>query len=338
LKILQKTPHKDIFPLLEIVDKKFFNDNTDKIKDRFSKGVLVELPPYLTDRGNKYFGGVINLLEGLDGDTRILRQTDFYKKNKDRINIPVISSSSIKLLSYKDLIDGFNDLKAHYPKIAVRIFIRSVELTDTNIKHLEDLMTLLRKDDIILLDVVEFDGVEQHILNNLEKIIDIIPKEKIPNSFILNAFDATGDWRVDVHHYAPLLAKLNNLSGFGDFATMPRFEEEGGSNTSTSVIRFFSPWDSELVHFKSNSFADAKVKLKNSGIWRTVRNDGHFTSCDSCREINNKDTEWKTFWKIFRINHHINSIMTKTIPSMTKYNNPQDFDMDGYNNIFKKTK
>jgi len=336
-KILQKTSHSDIFPLLETVDKKSVS-NVGKLKGKFAKGMMIELPCYLTENENKYFGGVMSVLQGYDGNTKTLRQVAFYKANKGKIDIPVVSSGSARLISYKDLLDGFDELKDSFERIAVRIFVGPIDISSTNMQNLMDLIKKIRKSDIILLDVVEFDGVEVEVMNNIKKVLNAITEEKKANVIVLNAFDATGEWKNDVHHYAPLLAKIFGLSGFGDFVTLPRYESAGGSNVPTSVIRYFSPWESKLIHFVSSSnFRDSKRKLKNSTIWKIAVTNRHFSACDSCVEIDKKDSEWKTFWKIFRINHHINSIMSETMQAMGKYQNPQDFDMEGYNNIFKKT-
>jgi hypothetical protein len=340
LKILLSTPHNGIFPLLEIVDSGMIN-KLEKLKERFENGIMVDLPLYLLDNENKYFGGVMQLLEGLDGSDKSSKQVNFFKdkKNKEMVDIPVVSSESIRLLSYKNLVDGFKKLKDDYKKIAFRIFVRPVEISSTEFKYLEELVKLLRENDIILLDVVEFDSVEPQVLTNLQKIVDVIQENKKTNTFILNAFDVTGDWKRNSHHYAPLLVKITNVGGgFGDFATIPRSEDAGGSYTKTSIIRFFSPWDIKLVHFMSDkSFFDAKRQLKKSKLWQTSIDEGHFSLCDSCKEIDKKDTEWKTYWKFFRINHHINCMISNMMSCFETYNNPQDFDMEGYNNIFKKT-
>src|SRR3989338_3026976 len=336
LSILQSMRPTDLFPLLEIVDKKTFG-SIGKVIDKFRGEIMVELPLYLTGRENKHFGNVMGILGEIDEDTNPLRQAAFYKKHSDKAFIPVVSPSSTELLSYKDLLDGFSAIKNTFSRVAIRVFVTHTEISQSNFNHIKNLLNNLREDDIVLLDVVQFDGVEAETLKNLHTLNTIIPQSLKDKTFVLNEFSPTSEWRVDVHHYAPLLTKMMNLSGFGDFATIPRYESAGGGSSTTSIIRYFSPSDSNLVHFMSpDSFREASKKLKSSKIWATSISDGHVGSCPACKEVSQKDTEWRTFWKVFRIKHHIFSVMTTIIQNMQKYSNPQDLDIYGYDNISKK--
>lgn len=337
LKILERIPTGNIFPLLEIVDLKTFG-NINNVRSRFKNKIMVDLPRHLMQGENKHFGGVMSIFQSFGGNNFSSLQTDFYKKNSSKIDIPVVSSTRADIPNYKELVDGFKAIQIDFPTIAVRIFVNAIDIRQSpaSVKELELLAGTLRESDIILLDVVSFDGVESYIMRNLGNVIKIFSGSKTKRVVILNAFDSDGDWRKDPHNYAPLLAKHFGILGFGDLATIPRIENAGGSSTTTSVIRFFSPWDVQLINFKSSSFLKAKQDLIKSHVWQKSTNNGHFKSCPYCQEVFKKDTEWKTFWKFFRIEHHINCMITDIIPNMIKFGNTQDFDMIGFNNIFKK--
>jgi hypothetical protein len=337
LKILEKIQPTGVFPLLEIVDQQTFK-NIDTVKKRF-KEIMVELPRYLIHGNNKHSGGIMRIFLSFGGNDLSSLQTEFYTKNKEKIDIPVVSSTTSEpglVANYKELVDGLKSIKNDFSKVAVRIFVNPIDISEANIQSLKDLSSELRKDDIILLDVINFDGVESYILKNLGKIVDLIGSSEAKRIVLLNAFDSDGDWRKDPHHYAPLIAKHFGFSGIGDFATIPRMESLGGSGTMTSVIRFFSPWDLQLMNFKSNSFKRAKQDLIKSPIWEKSVDIGHFDSCPYCKEAKKNDTEWKTFWKFFRIQHHIKSMVDDVIPCMGKFKSIEDFDMMGCDKLFKK--
>lgn len=336
--VLWRVNGKPVFPLLEIVDQKVF-DNFSITDYSFKQGIMFDLPCYLMESDNKYFGGVLKMFNSLTATSNQLKQAEFYKKNAKSIGIPVVSAQAIRVgLDYGDLVIGYNALdKKTLPKIAVRVFVSSIDLSSKNINSFKKLVTSLRDSDIILLDIVEFDGVESNVVKNLEMLVKLIPLENKKKTFILNAFDVA-DWRKDVHLYAPLLSKLFGLAGFGDFATMPRTELAGGGGGTTSVIRYTVGWEKKLIHSTSlTDFKDAKKKLKNKTVWTDAKANGHFNNCNPCKEIDVLDTEWKTFWKMFRIEHHVNVVLSNVLPDYVKYTKPDDFDMHGYDAIYKNT-
>jgi hypothetical protein len=336
-KILKEINGKTICPLLEIVDSKSFQSFTAK-NYKFSKDLMIDLPIYLTEEENRYYVGVTEILDGVNGASKQLKQAEFYKSNAKNIGIPVVSSKSIKIrLDYNDLLIGYNALdKTTFPKIAIRIFVNSIDLSPKNIASFKSLLSAIRDEDLLLFDVVEFDGVEQGAMNNLNILLALLSEKLKERSFILNAFDITSNWRSDVHHYAPVLSKLFGLGGFGDFATMPRHEDAGGASGTTSVIRYTIGWEDRLTHFASPSFQVSSTTLKNAQVWADAKTNGHFNMCNPCKQIDTKNTEWKTFWKMFRIEHHINTMLSNTLPNILKYKNPQDFDIDGWDAISKK--
>jgi hypothetical protein len=334
VRILQKIPHRDIFPLLEIVNIKRLKSIT-KVKSRFHKGTMVELPLYLGQSRNKHFGNVLSILTDLEGSSRADKQVNFYKIHKDLIDIPVISTDNDNIVNYSTLPESFNSIKDDYKKIAIRIFITALELSSQNTNHLKKLMGIIRENDIVLLDIVHINNAEAAIMKNIELIKALIPETNLKNTMVLNAFDVSSQ-HVDIHHFAPLINKKFNLGGFGDFATIPRDEGAGGIGT-TAIIRYFFPRDLNLIHFVNTSFRRAKTELEASTYWAALMGNGHYDKCDACKKIHTSHTESKTEWKIFRIWHHIACIFTDVIPNYDRHSNPQDFDIDGWDIISKKT-
>ena len=157
--------------------------------------------------------------------------------------------------------------------------------------------------------------------------------------YILNAFDYDGS--NDTHNYSPLISKELNTSGFGDFATIPRYEAGGGSGAQTKKIRFYNYNNNTLMHFiHESSFQGALQEFKQTQYWQEIENgeENHLGICNHCRSIEQETyNNSQTWWKKYRIMHYINSILSHTLPNISKYDNPEDFDPDGYNDIVKKT-
>ncbi len=339
VKILNQMP-KSALPLLEIVDEKWIK-RLGQLKIPIDKGVMMELPCYLTEQQNKYSGGVESLLNLSRESTKIMKQAEFYLNNMKNLSIPVVSSPDKIAVDYGELVKAYNELKPKaqkkgFEKIGVRVFVSRIQLSEQNKDNFRKLVKSMSEDDTLLLDVVEIDNLENNVLAQLKTLIDILVDTKCKARVILlNAFDVK-DWRKDSHDFGPLLAVRFNLAGFGDFATIPRDEFEGGRG-NTYVIRYFSSDDKVLHHFYSGKdFRDAKIKLTGNVVWKTALARGHLKNCDICEEINKKDSEWKTFWKIFRISHHINSMIKEVIPDIQKYKDIEDLDTVGWDIVSKK--
>ncbi|MFH1229706.1 MAG: hypothetical protein V1678_04770, partial [Candidatus Aenigmatarchaeota archaeon] len=252
--------------------------------------------------------------------------------NKGWIKIPVASSEENTDEAYEKLLITFNELKKTFPRIAVRIFVSHIQVTPHQEAQLRVISDNLRKDDIILLDVIAFEGVEQPVLSNVKTICSLLPAGN--EKHILNAFDIRTN-RGEVHNYGPLLAKHLGFNGFGDFATSLRYEPKGGRQGKKIIRYYVGDSNNKLVHFVDTAFSRSLSLLKASAYWTQAIGRGHNKNCAGCL-ITATPNESMTFWKKFRILHYIFSILNDTLPHMNSHKNPQDIDTDGYANLYNK--
>lgn len=325
---------ENIFPLVEVVDQEEFVENINIIEEKFGD-IMVDLPLYLSERtesNNKHRNDVREILER-HGSVDINGQTNFYLSEENSI-IPVVSTFSHDI-DYDNLISGFNSLENEFERIAIRIFVFSRGMTDDQIENLNQLANSIRNEDILLLDLLEFEDVMEPVISNISEINNIFQHN---NTYLLNAFDVEIDR--DVHNYTPVLAKSFGFNGFGDFATIPRWEGGYGyGGPGRRIIRFYAYNDNRLVHFvHEDDFTDAVGFLKDSIYWEDAQDDNHPDNCNYCNHVDNDNfNRGPTWWKKYRIIHYINSIYYHTFPEMDRYTDPEDFDMDGYHDINKKT-
>ena len=335
----------NIIPLLEIVDEEIFEKFIANTCNKFDK-LMVELPIYLSERPNKYQTDVLDILnkyESSEEDSQISFYKDCQKdKNFNLVTedypdlgfIPVISTIP-RNITYSDFISKYNNLKNLFNEVAFRFFVYSTDITPEQKENILTISNSIRDNDIILLDILGFENVEGQIRKNLEEIISMLNEKQI---YILNAFDYNGN--NDTHNYSPLIAKELNTSGFGDFATTVRYEAGGGGGGQTKRIRFYEYNNHNLIHFQhESSYTGATQFLKQSQFWKEIirEEENHLSICSYCnaieQDIYNNGHSW---WKQYRIMHYINSILNHTIPNMSQYDNAEDFDSDGYNDIVKK--
>lgn len=336
---------ENLTPLLEITDNETFEESISNLCKKFNK-IMVELPLYLSTRPNKHQSGVLDIIneyESTEGDSQVAFYKDYQKDKKmnllkeDYLDLgftPVISTIPSNT-TYSDFLKKYNDLKDSFNEIAFRLFVYSTEITDAQKENIQNIVNSIRDTDFILLDVLGFENVEVRTRNNLEEIIKLFDKNEI---YILNAFDYDGG--KNTHNYSPLLSKELKTTGFGDFATIPRIEAGGGGGAQTKKIRFYNYNTNNLMHFiHETSFQGAIPQLEQSEYWKELKDDeeNHLAICSYCNSIEQKTYNYsQSWWKKYRIMHYINSIMNHTIPNMSKYDNSEDFDPDGYNDIVKK--
>jgi len=329
----------DVFPLLEVIEPRNFLRALKSAKSDFGNNFMVELPLYLSGTDNKYRAGVSQLIAYFQTKDKSA-QTNFYIKYKDIIPIPVISAPERGPSGqYSEMASRFQEIKDHFERVAFRMFIFHYDLTEQEKNQIKIILDLMRGDDLLLLDVVQFEGLQSGVVKNLSEIVEIKSNKGNKNKvFVLNAFDIR-DIRCETHNYGPLLCKKMNLDGLGDFATMRRVEPLGGGGSPTRIIRYYDPWNYKLVPFVSTSggYTDALTRLKTSGEWARAVSEGHVRKCKACKEAEVTRSRDHRFWKRFRILHHVKSMVADTITMMGKCSNPDDLDMDGYHNLYAKT-
>lgn len=324
-----------ISPHLEIVDGEFFNSKITELKMRYPE-LLIELPIYLTESSNKHTEEVNNLMTQYQHQT-LTPQANFYIQNVANISTPVVSCM-ISDMSYLPLLRIVREIKETFNKIAVRVFVKFTDLTQNQKTNLQQVFSELRNGDIVLLDILQFEGVESQVMNNLDELITLIRNEKRDiKIFLMNAFDVDNA-SSPFHNFTPLLTKIFGTDGFGDFALIYRFEGGGGGGATTKSIRYYNPLVHTLVHFVDKAtYIRARAQMIASNHWNNVNQTGHLIHCNVCTEVNtSQHNEGHTYWKRFKIVHYIRSLISHTIPLFNSSQNPEDFDMDGYDAIYKK--
>ncbi len=325
----------NIFPLLEITHKKTLKDWSGRIARHYKGDYMVDLPFYLLYTKTKHserIESIINSIQPNEKTKNFSTQARFYIENKKWIKIPVASSGEDIDDSYDQVLITLNELKAEFPRVAIRIFVSHTQLTPRRISKLDVIFKNLRKDDIILLDIIGFEGIEQPVLANIQKIIGILPESN--EKYLLNVFDIKTN-RGEVRNYGPLLAKQFSFNGFGDFATSIRYEPTGGTQGKKIIRYYVGDVNNKLVHYPYDTFSESLNKLKKSGYWADAIKRGHNGKCLGCQYADSVPNEGLTFWKNYRILHYIFSILHDTMPRMAKHNNPQDLDPDGFFNLAK---
>ena len=327
-------PNKDVIPLLEIVNEDKFKDNVSEVNQRFDE-VMVELPIYLLEYANKYRSPIIEIINNNKVEDKS-EQSSFYIIHKEEIKIPVISSSP-KDTNYNKLQIIFEELKKEFKKIAIKIIVPETTLSQDMKINLGILLSLLREEDILLFYVNRLNGYEQTVNHNIEGIKSLLKEKNISNrKYILNCFEVVSS-SFDIHNYNPIMTNRYSFDGFGDYATGYKLESEGGGAWITKIIKYYDYKDFELRMFSGNSFSEAVDNLKKSGTWTTIKSDKHLDYCNVCEEVeNNKWKDNPIYWKRFRILHYILSILNHTFKAIEDAPTPEDLDMEGYQDLFKK--
>jgi hypothetical protein len=325
-----------VFPLLEVTNTKVLQKSAGEIARHFKGEYMVDLPMYLLYTMNKYTSEIDEIINSIPRDastSAFSTQTRFYVANRNWIKIPVASAEEDMSVSYDNVLITYNELKAYFPKIAVRLFVSHIQLTQVQKAKLKVILDNLREGDIILLDVIGFEGIEQPVLINIQEIIKMAAKNKI---YLLNAFDIRTN-RGEVHNYSPVLAKSFKFAGFGDFVTSYRYEPTGGM-PGVKIIRYYiGDVNNKLVHFVDATYTAAFNQVKNSNYWKQAAARNHNQRCLGCTSTNKGANDSPIFWKKFRILHYIFSILHDTLPRVVKDKNPQDTDPDGFANLYNKT-
>ena len=280
--VTNELSNEKIFPLFEVTDPRNFEARLEGIKEKFGSEFMVELPLYLSEADNKHMAGVLQLIVSAQRESNgISGQSKFYIKNKENIPIPVISGEMRNQSIYNQIISQFQEIKDDFERAAIRIFVSHLHLTSNQKNEIRTIFDLLRSGDIVLLDVVEFEGIETGVLNNIKDIIALKNEKENKNEIcILNAFDIR-DGRRETHNYTPLICNMFKMDGFGDFATIPRLEASGGGGSQTKIIRYYVHWKHKLCPFISISggYPEVKRLMKASSHWTEGIANSHFKVC-----------------------------------------------------------
>jgi hypothetical protein len=309
---------KKIIPLVEVTDEDIFYNSISNLCNKYDNP-LVELPLYLALRPNKHQLGVTEIIDkySTSDDPQIsfyneYKKSPYYHVGKDEIPdlkyIPVLSSVPSDI-TYSNFIDRYNVLSKTFDSIGLRIFVYSIQITKPQSDNLKKITEILKDNDIILLDVLSYVNVEQQVNDNISAMIKILNKK---NMYILNLMDYDGI--NNIINLGPNLSTTMKISGFGDFATMIRYEPSGSGGSTTKRIRFYNFNSNYLLNFQHDSSYSGAVRLlKQSVDWTQVKQSDHFLQCDYCQAVdNNTYNQNHVWWKRFRMVHYINSILNNT--------------------------
>ena len=321
-RLIPEAPQNDIRPLLEAVNEDIFATFASRLRQKYGE-IMVDFPLYLLESSNKFFDAVQRLSKTYPN------QEDFFRKYKSMIDIPVVSAKHIGILDYKAEENRLSNVKQEFEKVAVRVRVPTfnLQMAPTILGSYRSLLSKMGVNDILLLDIFNFLGIENQVNMNLELMSNLGRKKNL-EVFALNAFEPF-DLR---HNYGPLFSYSFGLDGFGDFATEKRFPAAGG-RAKRRIIRYYF-WDRyTLKEFAHTSYHLAASQIKGANYWNNHQ--AHVTSCNVCTEIqNNQHNEGHSFWKKFRIVHYINSIQNETRQQFSQAISAEDLDPDGYDLIY----
>ncbi len=331
--LINKPPERPIakiIPLIELTGEQSLTLFYNNLKKRYEE-VWVDLPYYLAEKSNYYQKDVKSLKSKYASDRKM-----FFLENKRGIDVPVVSApESFSFYSEQNI---YNSIKADFKKIAVRIRVPSVAMSQQMFSSFKELIKSMRSEDPLLLDVFQFSSVEYQVFSNIKNMIEYAKDFNI-RVYVLNAFET--DQSDKPHNYGPVITACYSLAGFGDFATEKRFRAGGGKGSPTRIIRYYDPQSYNLVPFKVtvDGYRGAKERLLKSSYWSNISaNKSHLSECIVCNEVNkdmSNSGHGHRYWKRFRILHYLFSIVNETAFQCSNAKTPEDLDPDGYNTIAK---
>ncbi|SFT02886.1 hypothetical protein [Halostagnicola kamekurae] len=142
-----------LYTVIEITDEDDLNNLT--VFQNSADLVLVDLPSYLTQDKNSLSEGV----EGVINDFGSV--ADFFKEEKDRIPIPVLSGTLSSPITYRQYLRLYREVSPYYDSVALRLFLRPVEFSHEQKDDLAKIESEIGDDDIVFFDLVEVGRIEE---------------------------------------------------------------------------------------------------------------------------------------------------------------------------------
>jgi len=291
---------------------------------------MVDVPQYLLDYSNKY-------REEVDALSRAYPDPiNFLISFKNWIDIPVASSRLQPIPDYSVQRNAVARFSRDFQRVAVRLFVPSVDITQisVSINSYIDLLKSIPEGSVILLDVPQVLGNEAVVATNVREMSSraSLLGHKL---YVINAFDPeTGG-----HNFGPYLAFENQLKGFGDLATERRWPPTGGGGYPTAIIRYYDFQRYAIEEFREplGGYQQAAQKLVGSIVWQN--HVAHRGSCRACSEVDRNAYQLSiAYWKQFRLEHYIASILNDTRNQYGAVTNAQDLDPDGHDIIVRQSR
>ncbi|WP_207590494.1 hypothetical protein [Halomontanus rarus] len=299
-----------ILPILELTDTDDVNE-LESYRASFEK-ILVEYPFHLQDSENKYSNDVKSLFSPYSG------LDDFYDDVLESGDVPVVSGSAQRPVDYGNHRSRYLRINSDYPEVAVRLFIRLVELDRHQKEDIRELIDTLREDDLILLDLVDVAGMDTTAYENLEWVMNQIEDQ---DAYILNAFKYTDS----NHNYGPIASQSLGANGFGDYVINMRFPQEMNFAPSVSYIRLYDSETHEIMNYGGANYEEALESVLDSGDWNP--SDSPFVE-KAFRDPNLDPSTWKRV----RMGHYMWSVVDDTLDRM-ETETGRDLDERGYSDI-----
>jgi len=317
-----------LLPLLEVTDGYSFPAFATRLRSYFGS-VMVDVPQYLLDYSNKF-------REQADGLLRVYPDPiNFLVSFKSWIDIPVASSRLQPIPDYSVQRNAVGRLIQDFQRVAVRLFVPSVDITQisVSINSYIDLLKNVPEGSIILLDIPEVSGNEAVVAANVREMSSRASQlgHKL---YVINAFDPDSGG----HNFGPYLAFENQLKGFGDLATEHRWPPTGGGGYPTAIIRYydFQRYVVEEFRERLGGYEQAAQRLVGSTVWQN--HVAHRRTCPACSEVSRGAYQLSSaYWKQFRLEHYIASILHDTRNQYSAVTNPQDLDPDGHDVIVRQS-
>jgi len=325
--MLPKVKNLKLLPLLEVTDQVSFIAFVTRLRSYYGT-TLVDVPQHLLDYSNRFRDGLDGLLK-IYGDP-----VKFLISLRKWIDIPVASSRwAVITPDYSAQIGMVRDLKKHFDRVAVRIFVPQLDISQigNSQKSYANILQNLPEKSIVLLDIPKVTAYEAVVAVNVSEM----SKEAIKSGFdvyVLNALDPEAGG----HNYGPYFSYVNGLKGFGDLATERRFPT-GGGGYPTAVVRYYDFGGFVIDEFRDQSgYQQASNKLRNSNVWQ--KSNLHRSTCSACSEVEQGNSQLSAkYWKQFRIEHYLNSIHHDTRTQYGTVASAQDLDPDGHHTIVQQS-
>ena len=292
----------DLLPIIEITEDSDLNNLVQYAQA--GTPVLVDVPRYLTETEEP--NGLTEDVEELLTSTN--SAVDFLNDNFDKVDVPVVSGPLDLPSDYTDLVDVYNSLSDDFDRVAVRIFIPSTELDESQVDDLRILEEVLAPQDIVLLDYFEVGNLGPSATGrqNLIKVSELFENY---SRVILDAFNVFEGIN---YNFGPVIAKQAGVEGFGDFAVNQRYppaKDIPMGLHDTRTIRHYDFDDREIVEFEGKGFSGPDRAYQELDSWNKWDSD----HCEFCEEAATEDSEGFGFWKRVRVGHYIDSVIREEV-------------------------
>lgn len=313
-------PDEKLLPLIELTEPGVDLVNLETVR----RELLVDFPRYLSHRSTAFEDeedpDLIDLLEQYNRDN-----VQFFTEKQDDIDVPVLSANQPEPIIYHGILSSYRTLRESFGTIAVRPFISSQALDETQQENLATLISELRESDIVLIDILDVAKLDSGLYETIEWILNQVQEQEV---YILNAFEPRGGF---AHNLGPYLASHLEIAGFGDFATDARYPSGGASSDAErdSILRQYDQDTLDVGEYRAETYPKALNQAQADDIFDSAH-------CYFCSQMANEDRDWSEIWKRLTMGHYITENIDSTLSEMDEMN-PEDLDEFGHDFVQNAT-